>query len=148
MWTFEDQPPIQYHPAYPIRLDRQTDGDWFIAFERAGFANVALTLNWKVAPGDRTDTTLQIRIGEKNVGDSIDTEPGGGVIYREYPLAIKAGSHTYHLDIPRFKPHYPHSQTMPAHMMEVIPFRFVEIPAKGLDLSVISAAQLDRNSVG
>src|SRR5690606_29675822 len=96
MWTFEDRPPIEYHPAYPVRVDRKSDGDWFIAFERAGFANVALTLNWKVAPGNRTDTTLQIRIGEKNVGDSIDAEPGGGVIYREYPLSIKAGTHTYH----------------------------------------------------
>ncbi len=141
-WTFEDRPPIQYHPAYPIRVDRQSDGDWFIAFERAGFANVALTLNWKSAPGDRTDTTLQVRIGEKNVGDSIDAKPGGGVIYREYPLPIKAGKHTYYLDIPRFEPHYPHSQTMPVHMMEVIPFRFVEVAGRGLDLSVVSAEQL------
>src|SRR5690606_31614251 len=129
-------------PAYPVRVDRKSDGDWFIAFERAGFANVALTLNWKVAPGNRTDTTLQVRIGEKNVGDSIDAKPGGGVIYREYPLSISAGTHTYYLDIPRFKPHYPHSQTMPEHMMEVIPFRFVEIAGKGLDLSIISAEQL------
>src|SRR5690606_28383378 len=53
MWTFEDRPPIEYHPAYPVRVDRKSDGDWFIAFERAGFANVALTLNWKVAPGNR-----------------------------------------------------------------------------------------------
>ncbi|MGV3763611.1 alpha-L-rhamnosidase-related protein [Parapedobacter sp.] len=142
MWTFEDRPPIQYHPAYPIRVDRKPDGEWFIAFERAGFANVALTLDWKVAPGERTDTTLQVRIGEKNVGDSIDAEPGGGVIYNEYPLSIRAGTHTYYLDIPRFKPHYPHSQTMPEHMMEVIPFRFVELSGAGLDLSVVSAEQL------
>ncbi|MFB2117760.1 alpha-L-rhamnosidase C-terminal domain-containing protein [Parapedobacter sp. 2B3] len=141
-WTLEDRPPIQYHPTYPVHVDRRTDGVWFIAFERAGFANVALTLNWKSAPGDRTDTTLRVRIGEKNVGDSIDAEPGGGVIYREYPLAIKAGTHTYHLDIPRFEPHYPHSQTMPAHMMEVIPFRFVEVVGADLNLSVVSAEQL------
>src|SRR3546814_697918 len=25
MWTFEDRPPIQYHPAYTLRLDRPTD---------------------------------------------------------------------------------------------------------------------------
>ncbi|MEC3880487.1 alpha-L-rhamnosidase C-terminal domain-containing protein [Parapedobacter sp. 10938] len=142
IWTFEDRAPIQYHPAYPIQVDRKSEGDWFIAFERAGFANVALTLNWKVGPGQRTDTTLQVRIGEKNVGDSIDAKPGGGVIYREYPLSIHAGTDTYYLDIPRFKPHYPHSQTMPEHMMEVIPFRFVEISGGGLDLAVVSAEQL------
>src|SRR5690606_33859140 len=81
------------------QLKRKPNGTWFVAFERAGFANVALTLNWKTAPGDRKDTTLTVRIGEKNVGDSIDAKPGGGVIYREYPLRIKAGRHTYQLDI-------------------------------------------------
>lgn len=142
IWTFEDRPPIQYHPAYPVQVSRKTNGTWFIAFERAGFANVALTLNWKTAPDERKDTTLTVRIGEKNAGDSIDRQPGGGVIYQEYPLTIKAGMHTYYLDIPRFKAHYPHSQVMPEHMMEVIPFRFVEVAGTGLDLSVVSAEQL------
>ncbi|MFC7523720.1 alpha-L-rhamnosidase C-terminal domain-containing protein [Parapedobacter sp. GCM10030251] len=142
MWTFEDRPPIQYHPAYPVHVSRKQNGTWFMAFERAGFANVALTLSWKAAPDDRTDTTLMVRIGEKSAGDSIDTKPGGGVIYEEYPLSIKAGTHTYYLDIPRFKARYPHSQVMPEHMMEVIPFRFLEIAGSGLDLSVVSAEQL------
>jgi len=142
MWTFEDRPPIQYHPAYPVQLARKANGTWFIEFERAGFANVALTLNWKTAPDVRKDTTLTVRIGEKNAGDSIDAKPGGGVIYREYSLSIKAGTHTYYLDIPRFQAHYPHSQVMPEHMMEVIPFRFLEVAGTGLDLSVVSAEQL------
>jgi len=142
MWTFEDRPPIQYHPAYPVRVSRKSNGNWFVAFERAGFANVALTLSWKTAPGDQKDTTLMTRIGEKNIGDSIDSKPGGGVIYQEYPLSIKAGTHTYYLDIPRFKARYPHSQVMPEHMMEVIPFRFLEVVGSGLDLSVVSAEQL------
>lgn len=142
MWTFEDRPPVQYHPAYPVQLERKSNGTWFVAFERAGFANVALTLNWKTAPGDRRDTTLTVRIGEKNAGDSIDAKPGGGVIYREYPLTIQAGTHTYHLDIPRFEAHYPHSQVMPEHMMEVIPFRFLEVVGGVLDLSIVSAEQL------
>ena len=141
-WTFEDRPPIQYHPAYPIRINRRADGNWFVAFERAGFANVALTLNWKASPKGSNDTTILVRIGEKNVGDSIDVHPGGGVIYQEYPLPIRAGTHTYYLDIPRFEAKYPHSQVMPEHMMEVIPFRFVEIRSTGLQVSVISAEQL------
>lgn len=142
MWTFEDRPPIQYHPAYPVRLSRKSNGTWFVAFERAGFANVALTLNWKTAPSERKDTTLYIRIGEKNVGDSIDSNPGGGVIYQEYTLPIKAGMHTYYLDIPRFKARYPHSQVMPIHMMEVIPFQFLEVVGSDLDVSLVSAEQL------
>ncbi|MGK6350016.1 alpha-L-rhamnosidase C-terminal domain-containing protein [Parapedobacter sp. DT-150] len=142
LWTFEDRPPVQYHPADPIRLTRRANGTWFVAFEKAGFANVALTLDWKARPGERKDTTLTVRVGEKNAGDSIDAKPGGGVIYQEYALPIKEGTHTYPLDIPRFEAHYPHSQTMPEHMMEVIPFRFLEIAGADLDLSVVSAEQL------
>lgn len=142
MWTFEDRPPVTYHASYPVRLNHKADGTWFIEFKRAGFANVALTLDWKAGPDKRRDTTLTIRIGEKSVGDSIDSKPGGGVIYREYALAIKVGRHTYQLDIPRFEARYPHSQTMPEHMMEVIPFRFLALVSGDLDLSVVSAEQL------
>ncbi|MFC3198875.1 alpha-L-rhamnosidase C-terminal domain-containing protein [Parapedobacter deserti] len=142
MWTFEDRPPIQYHSAYPIGLKRKANGTWFVAYDRAGFANVALTLDWKARPGERKDTTLLVRVGEKSAGDSIDAKPGGGVIFQEYPLTIRAGTHTYQLDIPRFEARYPHSQVMPGHMMEVIPFRFLEVVGGGLDLSVVSAEQL------
>ena len=42
-------------------------------------------------------------------------------------MKIQAGTHDYTLEIPRFVPKYPHSQAMPVHMPEVIPFRYCEI---------------------
>lgn len=142
MWTFEDRPPVQYHRASPVMVRRKPGGTWFIAFERAGFANAAITLQWNARRQENRDTTIMVRLGEKSVGDSIDAKPGGGVIYREYPLSITAGKRTYHLDLPRHKPTYPHSQAMPDHMMEVIPFRFLEVVGGNLDLSIVAAEQL------
>lgn len=92
--------------------------------------------------GRKKDTLISVRIGEKSVGDSIDKKPGGGVIYREYPLRIKAGTVQYNIEIPRYKPLYSHSQAMPEHMVEVIPFRYCEIVGKSLDLSLVKAEQM------
>lgn len=142
LWTFEDRHPITYHPAYPVDAHRKENGTWFVDFKQAAFANVALTLKWNARPEERKDTLIMIRIGEKSRNDSIDKKPGGGVIYREYPLRIKAGVARYNIEIPRYKPLYPHSQAMPEHMVEVIPFRYCEVVGKGLDLSLVSAEQM------
>lgn len=142
LWTFEDRHPITYHPAYPVDAHRRANGTWFVDFEKAAFANISLTLNWKPRPGEPADTVVVVRLGEKSVGDSIDIKPGGGVIFRQYKLPLMAGTHVYHVDIPRFKPSYPHSQPLPNHMMEVIPFRYFEILGEELDLSVVSAEQM------
>lgn len=142
MWTFEDRHPITYHPAYPVNSHRKKNGTWFIDFQRAAFSNVSLTLKWDPRPGEKKDTLITVCIGEKSVGDSIDAKPGGGVIYQQYPLRIASGTHRYNIEIPRFKPHYPHSQAMPEHMVEVIPFRYCEVVGNGLDLSLVSAEQM------
>ncbi len=142
IWTFEDRHPISYHAAYPVDSHRKENGTWFIDFKKAAFANVALTLRWNPSPGEKRDTLITVRIGEKSIGDSIDAKPGGGVIYNTFPLRIKEGISKYNIELPRFKPHYPHSQELPAHMVEVIPFRFCEVVGKDLDLSLISAEQM------
>ncbi|MDR3061562.1 MAG: hypothetical protein LBU57_05550 [Dysgonamonadaceae bacterium] len=142
IWTFEDRHPISYHASYPVDAHRKENGTWFVDFKKAAFSNVSLTIRWNPRPGEKKDTLISIRIGEKSIGDSIDAKPGGGVIYNVFPLKIKEGISKYHIELPRFKPRYPHSQELPAHMEEVIPFRYCEIVAKDLDLSLISAEQM------
>lgn len=142
LWTFEDRHPITYHPGYPIDSHKRQDGTWFIDFGKAAFANVTLTLDWKPRPSEPKDTLIEVRVGEKSMADSIDAKPGGGVIYQKYPLRLEEGTRKYHIEIPRFKPHYPHSQPLPEHMLEVIPFRYCEVAGRGLDLSLVSAEQM------
>ena len=45
------------------------------------------------------------------------------------------------LDIPRFVSHYPHSQVMPEHMSEVIPFRYCELECADNSIMLLSSSQ-------
>ncbi len=126
-WILEDRHPIAYHAIRPIKTVKNSDGSIFLDFGKAAFSTIKLHLSWTPRTAGTTDAGIEIAVGEKNKGDAVDTKPGGGVIYRKYPLKIQAGTHDYTLEIPRFVPKYPHSQAMPAHMPEVIPFRYCEI---------------------
>ncbi|GHT47146.1 hypothetical protein AGMMS49965_25070 [Bacteroidia bacterium] len=123
IWTFENRHPVSYHTVYPVKSIQRAAGIHFFDFGKAAFANAAFT----ITSPESKDITL--RIGEKAEADTINQHPGGGVIYVEYPFHLKEGTHSYSLDIPRFVPHYAHSQAMPAHLPEVIPFRYLEIVA-------------------
>jgi hypothetical protein len=140
-WAFEDRNPIDYHTVYPVKTELKQNGTWFIDFKRAAFAYAKFGIDWKAGENEK-EKTITVRIGEKSVNDSIDQKPGGGIIYEEYPLTIQAGQHEYVLEIPRFKSHYPHSQTMPEHMPEVIPFRYCEIVCGAEPITLISAKQM------
>lgn len=126
-WTFENRPPIIYHPVKPIKQIVRKNGIYFYDFGKSAFSTVDINLTWNPINGDKEQMVLKINIGEKAVGDSIDQKPGGGVIFRTYPLTIKSGTHMYSLEIPRFVAKYPHSQVMPLEMAEVIPFRYCEL---------------------
>ncbi len=130
IWTFENRHPISYHTVTPVNWAKRLNGTFFYDFGRAAFSNARFTIRSPVS------NDITIRIGEKAVGDSIDGKPGGGVIFQEYPLALKQGVHDYELAIPRFVPRYPHSQAMPAHMSEIIPFRYLEIAAGDIFITV------------
>lgn len=141
-WTLEDRNPICYHTQYPRKTLQKTNGTWFIDFGRSSFAYATFHIYWpEEESGSIIEKNILIRIGEKAIGDSIDREPGGGVLCKEYPLTIKPGKHEYTLEIPRFVSSYPHSQVMPAHMREVIPFRYCEIVCENPSIMLLSASQ-------
>ena len=140
-WAFEDRNPIDYHTVFPVKIELKPNNTWFIDFKRAAFAYARFSLDWKAGENE-TEKTITVRIGEKAVDDSIDQKPGGGIIYKEYPLTIQPGKNDYVLKIPRFKPHYPHSQPMPEHMPEVIPFRYCEIVCGDEQITLIHARQM------
>jgi len=126
-WALENRHPVVYHSIKPVRQSIRNNGNCFFDFGRAAFATAEFTLTWIPKNNSQQQLPLKINIGEKGIGDSIDQQPGGGVIFRTYTLLIKPGKATYTLPIPRFLPKFPHSQPMPAHMPEIIPFRFCEM---------------------
>lgn len=126
-WTFENRPPIAFHPQPVRRVAATTNGSYFLDFGKAAFATLEVTIEWMPADSGVTNSVIQIAIGEKSKGDAVDPKPGGGIIYSKMPMTLKPGKHRYTLQVPRFVPRYPHSQAMPAIMPEVIPFRYCEI---------------------
>ncbi len=143
-WTFEDRHPVAYHEQAPVRSVARPDGVTFLDFGKAAFSGLRLELTWTPPPGGPASVQIEVVVGEKARPDdeSIEPRPGGGVIYRRYPLDIAPGTRTYTVAFPRFVPKYPHSQAMPAHMPEVVPFRYCELRPGAEKVSVVSAQRL------
>jgi alpha-L-rhamnosidase len=135
-WTFENRHPLIYHPVQPVNKSSREGGIHFFDFGRAAFSTLDMDLGWQPKAGENQETNITVHVGEKAIGNAIDRKPGGGVVFRSFPLKIRAGAHSYTLEFPRFVPRYPHSQPMPPQLPEVAPFRFVEVVAGPLSLEV------------
>ncbi len=141
-WTLEDRTPIRYHKRYPQKIIRHGESKWFIDFKTSTFAYATFLIHWpETEANEDMEKIIKVSIGEKAIGDSIDRVPGGGVLFKEYSLKIKPGKHEYTLEIPRFVSNYPHSQEMPNHMLEVIPFRYCEVDCDSESIILLSVAQ-------
>lgn len=140
-WTFENRHPIIYHSVKPIKQIARKNGIHFFDFGKSAFSTLEINLTWNPKNGQEQQMIMKINIGEKAIGDSIDQKPGGGVIFRTYPLTIKSGTHLYSLEIPRFVAKYPNSQVMPLEMPEVIPFRFCELKCNEENIQVNEVLQ-------
>lgn len=132
--TFEDRHPIQFRGNAPSHMVA-SDTIIFYDFGKAAFAYLELNITWNNKQKD--STKLVINLGEKAIGNSIDKEPGGGIISEQYSLTIKKGTHSYILKIPRYSSDFPHSQKLPENMLEVIPFRYCEI-IKGSEVFLVN----------
>ena len=141
-WTLENRPPTAFHPRPPVRLVRASDGSSFLDFGRAAFAALELTLAWTPADPAQRECTVQVALGEKNQGTRVDPKPGGGIIFGQYPLRLRPGEHTYTVELPRFKPRYPHSQVLPAQLPEVMPFRYVHVAPGQENVVAVAGRQL------
>ena len=141
-WTFENRPPVNFHPQPATRVLTRPDGVWFLDFGKAAFATLQATIDWKPAGSAAAEHIIQVAVGEKAKGNAVDPKPGGGIIYQKIPLKIRPGKHTYTLEVPRFKPHYPHSQAMPVMLPDVIPFRYCELMPGTEKITVEKPGQL------
>ncbi len=136
LWALENRHPIIYHPVKPVKQIVRKSGIHFFDFGKSAFSTLEINLTWNPKNRKQEQMEMKINIGEKAVGDSIDQKPGGGVVFRTYPLTIKPGAHLYSLEIPRFVARYPNSQVMPLQMPEVAPFRFCELISDGENIQV------------
>ena len=141
-WTFEDRPPVAFHPNPAASVESKPDGTWFLDFGKAAFATLELTISWTPSDPAATECVVQVAVGEKSKGTTVDPNPGGGIIFRKVPLKIQPGKRLYTLELPRFVPHYPHSQAMPEQLPDVIPFRYCELMPGKEKITVEAPRQL------
>lgn len=121
-WVMENREPLDYHPIAPAAVHKAADGSYFFDFGRAAFATLRLTLT---SPDDGRE--IEVRLGEKRVGDAVDAKPGGSIYYGLHKLALKQGTHAYDLVLPRHVSRMPHSLVLPEQMPEVEPYRYAQI---------------------
>jgi len=125
-FTFENREPVNFHDVAPAKTTILKNGNILYDFKKDAFAYLSLNISWD----DKAKSdSLQVAIGEKGIGDSLDEKPGGGILFGIYKIGLKKGRNDYILEIPRFVPQFPHSEVMPAQMPEVIPFRYCVIKA-------------------
>ncbi len=134
-FTFENREPVNFHDVLPAKTTVLKSGNILYDFKKDAFAYLSLNISWD----DKMKTdSLEVAIGEKGVGDSLDEKPGGGILFGIYKIALKKGVSNYILELPRFVPQFPHSEVMPLQMPEVIPFRYCVIkPIPGLKVNSI-----------
>lgn len=135
--AFDEKPstyPIQLVADFPSSINNVNDSTRFIAFERAAFGSLLLTLESK-----NTNDTVTIRLGEKSENGRVYRKPPeskSSIRYAEYRLGLRQGRHTYALKIKPDKRNTDISGRnesgvspvlMPGYIGEVYPFRFCEL---------------------
>ena len=122
-WVLENRQKSSYHEIAPVKLIHVAKGQYFVDFGKAAFATLRLSLTSET-DGD----SLLIYLGERNQGNSVHKKPGlSNIGYKKATIKLMKGKHTYTVNLPRHISHYPHSQTLAEHMMEVTPYRYAEI---------------------
>ncbi len=128
--------PLVSMEVRPVRVLWKAEGHYFIDFGKAAFGTVELTLTSGTA-----GTKVEVHLGEVPAGDdALNREPGGARRYRMMMLALKEGTHTYRVTIPRDQRNTgPQAIKMPDYIGEVMPFRYAEVvnSPSSLDSSLI-----------
>ncbi len=126
--------PLEVHPIAPVEVVRKAEGHYFADFGRAAFGTLSLTLTSAADSGE-----VEVRLGEKRGPDNtVETNPGGSVVYEKRTIALKRGAHTYKLHLPA----YERGMRMPEHIGEVTPFRYCEVINSPSEIDKSNLAQL------
>lgn len=112
----------RYQPAFdttvaPVNFVDKGGSNYFIDFGRAGFGYVTLRLN-----GNFAGKSVQVRLGEKASGSSVNTSPGGTIRYGSTTVPLTNGDVTYEI--------HKASTTAGINISwsgGVMPFRYVEL---------------------
>ena len=114
--------PLLQNQVNPIRVVTNGQGRVFVDFGKAAFGWLELMPPWGAARG-----AFLLHLGEKAIGDSVDTNPGGSIRYAKvYGALTKPGVYR----VPLMADARNTSGTailLPKELGVVMPFRYVEV---------------------
>jgi len=121
----QSRTPVVQSVDKPVRVERKSEGHWFIDFGKAAFGNVQIAV-----PSDMATTTnVVIQLGEAISGpDTIDPNAGEYIRYQRHVIELTPGM-SVNPKLTWKPPGWMKSGwvSRPEGMDEVMPFRYVEI---------------------
>jgi hypothetical protein len=123
-WFLENRQKASFYEIPPERIIQNSESDYFVDFGKAAFATLRVTLTSQIAGNKVT-----IFLGERKTGKiRVHKKPGKTNIgFKKIEITLKQGTHSYTIELPRHISHYPNSQVLPEHILEVVPYRYAEI---------------------
>jgi alpha-L-rhamnosidase len=108
----------------PVRVVAVSDDTTFIDFGRAAFGTMVLTLT---SPSAGRKVT--IHLGEVAASEtSLNRNPGAHRRYQKVEMSLKAGTHTYRIELPVDRRNTTgEAVRLPAELGVIMPFRYVEV---------------------
>lgn len=115
--------PLVVREVQPVTCTQTAPGHWFTDFGRAAFGTIRLVIE---AP---SACELTVELGERLAAPSLlDRTPPGTVRYRRMTVPLSAGHQAVQVVIPSDDYNTaPEAIKMPAHLFEVLPFRYAQI---------------------
>jgi hypothetical protein len=132
--VLEDRQRPDYHEVAPAEAKPN-----FIDFGQAAFGTLRF-----VASAPASGAKLTVRLGERRgPGDIVAPRRAPSNIgFAEQTVTLAPGEREYTLELPRHRASEPHSQVLPEHMPEVLPFRYAELAASDPAVRVTRPRQL------
>ncbi|MEP6755114.1 MAG: hypothetical protein ABJA67_06415, partial [Chthonomonadales bacterium] len=133
--VLENRQHAAFSPSKQVTV-KKLDGDrWVCDFGKAAFGTFSFGLSTNYSG------PLTVRLGERSSGDGgVDSNVGRSSIgYIQAAAVAEKGVFT--VNLPRHVGKYPHSQSLPEFMPEVMPFRYAEIRGIPVGTQPINAVQ-------
>ncbi|MDH4238858.1 MAG: alpha-L-rhamnosidase [Phycisphaerae bacterium] len=123
-WFLENRQKASFHEIPPEKITQNSESDYFVDFGKAAFTTLRVTLTSQIEGNKVT-----VFLGERKTGNNrVHKKPGKTNIgFKKIEITLKKGKHSYTIELPRHISHYPNSQVLPEHILEVVPYRYAEI---------------------
>lgn len=123
-WVLENRQSPAFERIEPQKIIKRPTGGYFIDFGKSSIGTLSFT-----ASTNSSNAELTILLGELAApGLTVDSNLRQTHIgYTRLTTSLQKGTHQYTVQLPRRVLTYPNSVNLPAHIPEVVPFRYAQV---------------------